>query len=63
MQALKFLRTPDIKPYIIFIKPPSLDVLTEARLKSGAMTAAEDGQVRPFKVGLSRGAFYNSLLV
>ncbi|RZB77477.1 uncharacterized protein BDFB_007988, partial [Asbolus verrucosus] len=30
-QALKMLRTPQLKPYIIYIKPPPLDILKETR--------------------------------
>ncbi|XP_023029207.1 membrane palmitoylated protein 7-like protein metro isoform X1 [Leptinotarsa decemlineata] len=30
-QALKMLRTPQLKPYVIYIKPPSLEVLKETR--------------------------------
>jgi guanylate kinase len=30
-QALKMLRTPQLKPYIIYIKPPPLDKLKETR--------------------------------
>ncbi|CAH1113049.1 unnamed protein product [Psylliodes chrysocephalus] len=30
-QALKMLRVPQLKPYIIYIKPPSLEVLKETR--------------------------------
>ncbi|XP_045462103.1 MAGUK p55 subfamily member 7 isoform X1 [Harmonia axyridis] len=30
-QALKILRNPDLKPYIIYIKPPSLEELKETR--------------------------------
>ncbi|XP_071103317.1 MAGUK p55 subfamily member 7-like isoform X3 [Haliotis cracherodii] len=47
-QALKFLRQADIKPYIIFIKPPSLEMLQATR---GAMKArvTKDGDVtQPF---------------
>ncbi|CAH1169752.1 unnamed protein product [Phaedon cochleariae] len=30
-QALKMLRTPQLRPYIIYIKPPSIEVLKETR--------------------------------
>ncbi|XP_048236472.1 MAGUK p55 subfamily member 7-like isoform X4 [Haliotis rufescens] len=53
-QALKFLRQADIKPYIIFIKPPSLEMLQATR---GAMKArvTKDGDVtQPFTVRLSQ---------
>ncbi|VEN40426.1 unnamed protein product [Callosobruchus maculatus] len=35
-QALKMLRTPQLRPYIVYIKPPSLEVLKDTR---GAMHA------------------------
>ncbi|XP_067687631.1 MAGUK p55 subfamily member 7-like isoform X2 [Haliotis asinina] len=53
-QALKFLRQADIKPFIIFIKPPSLEMLQATR---GAMKArvTKDGDVtQPFTVRLSQ---------
>ncbi|XP_041374840.1 MAGUK p55 subfamily member 7-like [Gigantopelta aegis] len=47
-QALKFLRTADIKPYIIFIKPPSLENLRLTRLVHRARTTVEEDVTRPF---------------
>ena len=31
LQALKMLRTPELKPFIIYVRPPPFDVLKETR--------------------------------
>lgn len=35
-QSLRLLRASDLKPYVVFIAPPSLDKLRQNRLKVGA---------------------------
>nr|XP_022326803.1 MAGUK p55 subfamily member 7-like [Crassostrea virginica]XP_022326804.1 MAGUK p55 subfamily member 7-like [Crassostrea virginica] len=45
-KALRYLRTSEIKPFIIFIKPPSFDCFRESRLKYNAMFTSEDGSAR-----------------
>ncbi|XP_050301142.1 MAGUK p55 subfamily member 7 isoform X2 [Anthonomus grandis grandis] len=47
-QALKTLRTPQLKPYIIYIKPPSLDVLKETRNASHARSTFDVNNSRGF---------------
>ncbi|KAK7507133.1 hypothetical protein BaRGS_00001068 [Batillaria attramentaria] len=48
-QALKFLRTYEIKPFIIFIKSPTLEKLKESRMPARAR-ATEADSIRPFTV-------------
>lgn len=49
-QALKMLRTPQLKPYIIYIKPPSLDVLKETRNSLHARSTFDVNNSRGFTV-------------
>ncbi|XP_033728891.1 MAGUK p55 subfamily member 7-like [Pecten maximus] len=46
VQAIKSLRSAEIKPYIIFIKPPVLEKLKETRQKQAASITLEDGDTR-----------------
>ncbi|VVC32596.1 Hypothetical protein CINCED_3A020049 [Cinara cedri] len=47
-QALKMLRTPDIKPYIIYIKPPPFDTLKSTRNAAFAMSTFDETNSRGF---------------
>ncbi|CAG9771119.1 unnamed protein product [Ceutorhynchus assimilis] len=47
-QALKMLRTPQLKPYIIYISPPSLDVLKETRVANHARSTFDVHNSRGF---------------
>ncbi|XP_064647255.1 MAGUK p55 subfamily member 7-like isoform X3 [Lineus longissimus] len=47
-QALKLLRTAEMKPYIIFIKPPSLEQLKATRTSKNAKSAFDEKSLRPF---------------
>ncbi|XP_050419754.1 MAGUK p55 subfamily member 7 isoform X2 [Adelges cooleyi] len=47
-QALKMLRTPDIKPYIIYIKPPPFDELKSTRNAAFAMSTFDETNSRGF---------------
>lgn len=49
-QALKMLRTPQLKPYIIYIKPPSLEVLKETRNAAHARSTFDANNSRGFTV-------------
>lgn len=49
-QALKMLRTPQLKPYIIYIKPPSLEVLKETRNANHARSTFDVNNSRGFTV-------------
>lgn len=47
-QALKILKQSELKPYVIYIKPPSIDILRATRMKHKAMVTMEKSQTRPF---------------
>ncbi|XP_044734339.1 MAGUK p55 subfamily member 7 isoform X2 [Chrysoperla carnea] len=47
-QALKLLRSPQLKPYIIYIKPPSLEVLKETRALAHARSTFDANNSRGF---------------
>ncbi|KAJ8969506.1 hypothetical protein NQ314_001733 [Rhamnusium bicolor] len=49
-QALKMLRTPQLKPYIVYIKPPSLEVLKETRNANHARSTFDVNNSRGFTV-------------
>ena len=47
-QALKMLRTPELKPYIIYIKPPTFEVLKETRHRAYARSTFDESNSRSF---------------
>ncbi|KAL1518148.1 hypothetical protein ABEB36_001817 [Hypothenemus hampei] len=47
-QALKMLRTPQLKPYIIYISPPSLDALKQSRTAHHARSTFDVNNSRGF---------------
>lgn len=47
-QALKMLRTPELRPYIIYIKPPSFEVLKETRHQAYARSTFDETNSRSF---------------
>ncbi|XP_049786821.1 MAGUK p55 subfamily member 7 isoform X1 [Schistocerca gregaria] len=47
-QALKMLRTPQLKPYIIYIKPPTFDILKETRNAAYARSTFDETNSRGF---------------
>jgi len=47
-QALKMLRTPELKPFIIYIKPPCFDVLKETRHQAYARSTFDETNSRSF---------------
>lgn len=49
-QAIKALRTPQLKPFIIHIKPPSFDKLKETRTTSRARSTFDETNSRGFTV-------------
>ena len=51
-QALKMLRTPQLKPYIVYIKPPRFEVLKETRCDSRARSTFDETNSRAFTVRL-----------
>lgn len=44
------LRTPDIKPYIIYIQPPPFDTLKSSRNAAYAMSTFDETNSRGFTV-------------
>ncbi|XP_008215834.1 MAGUK p55 subfamily member 7 isoform X1 [Nasonia vitripennis] len=47
-QALKMLRTPALKPYVIYIKPPRFEILKETRNESRARSTFDETNSRGF---------------
>lgn len=47
-QALKMLRTAELKPFVIFIKPPSFEVLKETRNRACARSTFDENCSRGF---------------
>lgn len=47
-QALKMLRTPEFKPYIIYIQPPEYEVLSNTRHKAFAKSTFDESNSRAF---------------
>ncbi|KAH9363129.1 hypothetical protein HPB48_014089 [Haemaphysalis longicornis] len=47
-QALKMLRTAELKPFVIFVKPPSIEVLKETRNKACARSTFDENCSRGF---------------
>lgn len=58
-QALKVLRTPEIKPYLIFIKPPPLDILKETRIRANARSTFDEFCSRGFTDNEFHDIIYN----
>lgn len=66
-QALKMLRTPQTKPYVIYVKPPGFEILKETRNDARARSTFDGSNSRGFTVisysllianmELSNGAF------
>jgi len=46
------LRNPDIKPYIVYIKPPIFDVLKSTRNAAFAMSTFDETNSRGFTVSV-----------
>lgn len=57
-QALKMLRTPQLRPYIIYIKPPPMDVLRETRESLHARSTFDVHNSRGFTVSIFKNVFY-----
>lgn len=49
-QAIKALRTPQLKPYIIHIKPPLFDDLKMTRISANAISSFDETSSRGFSV-------------
>lgn len=46
------LRNPDIKPYIVYIKPPIFDILKSTRNAAFAMSTFDETNSRGFTVSV-----------
>jgi guanylate kinase len=55
-QAIKSLRTPQLKPYIVHIKPPLFDDLKMTRVSANAISSFDETSSRGFSV-----SFYDFL--
>ena len=51
-QALKMLRTPQTKPYVLYIKPPRFEILKETRNDARARSTFDENNSRGFTVSL-----------
>lgn len=49
-QALKMLRTQQLRPYIVYVKPPSFEVLKETRSEARARSTFDESNSRGFTV-------------
>lgn len=49
-QALKMLRSPKLKPYVIYIKPPRFEILKETRNEARARSTFDENNSRGFTV-------------
>lgn len=49
-QALKMLRTAQLKPYVIYVSPPSLEVLKDTRMAHHARSTFDVNNSRGFTV-------------
>ncbi|XP_012267024.2 MAGUK p55 subfamily member 7 isoform X4 [Athalia rosae] len=47
-QALKMLRTPQLKPFVIYVKPPRFDILKETRNEARARSTFDETNSRGF---------------
>ncbi|XP_029668365.1 MAGUK p55 subfamily member 7 isoform X5 [Formica exsecta] len=47
-QALKMLRTPQLRPYVIYVKPPTFEVLKETRNEARARSTFDESNSRGF---------------
>lgn len=54
LQTIKHLRTAEFKPFVVFVKPPSIERLKETRRNAKVISGKDDkGNAKPFTV---RGA-------
>ncbi|XP_012058231.1 PREDICTED: MAGUK p55 subfamily member 7 isoform X4 [Atta cephalotes] len=47
-QALKMLRTPQLRPYVIYVKPPTFEVLKDTRNEARARSTFDESNSRGF---------------
>lgn len=61
-QAIKALRTPQLKPFIIHIKPPTFEKLKETRAALRARSTFDETNSRGFTVSNDQIFFYHNYL-
>lgn len=57
-QALKMLRSPKLKPYVIYIKPPRFEILKETRNEARARSTFDENNSRGFTVKWKHSYFF-----
>lgn len=57
-QAIKALRTPQLKPFIIHIKPPQLEELKKTRTSARALSTFDETNSRGFSVSFAFLIYY-----
>lgn len=62
-QALKMLRTPQLKPFIIYIKPPSFEELKETRNAAHARSTFDETNSRGFTVSTNFKIFLKAAVL
>jgi len=53
-QALKMLRSPQLRPYVVYVKPPKFEVLKETRSEARARSTFDESNSRGFTVNGSK---------
>ena len=61
MQALKMLRMPELKPYIIYVAAPPFEQLKETRHQSYARSTFDETSSRSFTVSCLKANLINIL--
>ena len=62
-QALKMLRTPDLKPFIVYVKAPSFERLRDTRTTAYARSTFVENGNRAFTVSLIHVVLYRFLKI
>lgn len=62
-QAIKALRTPQLKPFIIHIKPPQLEELKKTRTSARALSTFDETNSRGFSVSCFDFIFFLLFLI
>lgn len=59
-QSLKILRTSDLKPYVVFVAPPSLEKLRHKRIRNGEAYKVRNSELLKLVMSLSSFCCKNS---
>lgn len=61
LQTIKHLRTAEFKPFVVFVKPPTIERLRETRQNAKIISGKDDkGSAKPFTVRKSDEGVYFS---